>query len=153
MAYLTSGIVDLDGDEGDIQEQIRHGRFRLFDYASFYWPVLLHDIISVKREKTDIQRDKLLGRLLERVSRKLQNFDFVTKEPLQGLKVDQKWSRVNDEDLDSNAILCGAKTFHSDERRWGWNLKNSKPDQHPLWVNPPYRSAIDHGNDQQTSRG
>ncbi|GKZ31234.1 hypothetical protein AbraIFM66950_011525 [Aspergillus brasiliensis] len=130
MAYLTSGIVDLDLDEGDIQEQTRHGRFRLFDYASFYWPVLLHDIISVRRETTDSRRNKLLGRLLKRVSRKLQNSDFITTEPPQGLTVGQKGSRVNDEDLDSNAIICGAKQFHSNERRWGWNMKNNES-----WIN------------------
>ncbi|GLA01286.1 hypothetical protein AnigIFM60653_011535 [Aspergillus niger] len=130
MAYLMSGIVDLDLDEGDIQEQIRHGRFRLFDYASFYWPVLLYDLISVKRERTNNQRDESLARLLKRVAMTLQNFDYIRKEPREGHEVNRMWSFLDNGDLESNGVIRGAKEFHSNEKRWDWNINNSES-----WIN------------------
>ena len=154
MAYLMSGIVDLDLDEGDIQEQIRHGRFRLFDYASFYWPVLLYDLISVKRERTNNQRDESLARLLKRVAMTLQNFDYITKEPREGHEVNRMWSFLNNGDLESNGVIRGAKEFHSNEKRWDWNINNSKEYQYIHYVSThPHRSIIDHAMTQQASRG
>ncbi|RAH64741.1 NACHT domain protein [Aspergillus aculeatinus CBS 121060] len=131
LAYLMSGIVDLEVEEEVIQEQILRGRFRLFDYANFYWPVLLSSTLPSDWKDAGVKvNDPLVGRL-DKVSQRLEN-----PENFQN----QIWGRVERVFSEANTEIVAyrrarnfagdARAFYSCEKRWDWNRKNGAS-----WVN------------------
>ncbi|OJJ99037.1 hypothetical protein ASPACDRAFT_79712 [Aspergillus aculeatus ATCC 16872] len=131
LAYLMSGIVDLELQEEEIQEQIRRGRFRLFEYANFYWPVLLSSTLPSDWDDADVKvNDPLVGRL-EKVLQRLENQENINNR-IWG-HVQGAFSLANTDDVAyqrARNIAGEAKAFHSCEKRWDWNRKNGMS-----WVN------------------
>src|SRR6266480_6596271 len=117
LAYLSSDVLDSEQDGEEIDEKILTGQYRLFQYASFYWPALLPPI-----ESSGASRE--LEKLLDRAVENGRNYDFESdtgnSESLyKNEYLQRKLPQVYD-------MLCATFRFHLDDKRWEWNWGNSR---------------------------
>ena len=101
------------GDE-EIADNIVRGKYRLFEYAVFHWPTLIHRLDGKRRSHED-----LLKRLVERGT----NFEFGNDEtPIRHYRDEQ----VRKNMPQAYDMVCHTFQLHVDDRRWDWNWRNSK---------------------------
>ena len=116
LAYLSSGVLESEPDDEEIDRKLLAGQYRLFQYASFYWPALLPPIES-SRDSRDLEK------LLDRTVEKGRNYDFESD-------IDSSESLYKNEYLQRKLpqvydVLCATLRFHLDDKRWEWNWANS----------------------------
>ncbi|KAH7150359.1 hypothetical protein B0J13DRAFT_549979 [Dactylonectria estremocensis] len=118
LAYLGSSLMDVELDDEDIQENILAGKYRLFEYASFFWPTLFHQTNNQERRSEHVV--KLLDGLMQRG----RNYRFKSatdhSEPLYKNPHLQKTSP------EAFAMVCETFQFHLDDKRFDWNWSNSE---------------------------
>ncbi|KAI1122503.1 hypothetical protein F5Y10DRAFT_72272 [Nemania abortiva] len=118
LAYLGSGVLDMDLDDEEIADNIVRGKYRLFEYAVFHWPTLIHQLHGKRRIHED-----LLKRLVERGT----NFEFGNYETPTRHYRDEQVRKNMPQVYD---MVCHTFQLHLDDRRWDWNWRNSDS-----WVN------------------
>ncbi|KAE8391110.1 hypothetical protein BDV23DRAFT_182821 [Aspergillus alliaceus] len=122
LAYLASDIMDPNLDDDQISGDIMCGRYRLLQYAHFYFPTLLQRMNNIR------PNSYLVGKLLDRLARRYSNDEFQTivdtRDPPY---INQHYKKHR-----QRGYECARQTFqfHLAERRWGWNWSNSE-----AWVN------------------
>ncbi len=107
-------MVNSELDEGEIRERIVQGRYRLFEYAVFYWPRLL---IQVNNRGSDY------GELLKKMIDTGENGYFTNREPPKRLYQNDQLRRTSPAAYD---MVRRTIEFHFDDRRWDWNWDNSR---------------------------
>ncbi|KAB8210959.1 NACHT domain protein [Aspergillus parasiticus] len=122
LAYLASDIMDPDLDDDQISGDIMCGKYRLLQYAHFYFPTLLQRMNNIR------PNSYLVGKLLDRLARQYSNDEFqATGDSRDPPYINQHYEKHRPEGYE-----CARQTFqfHLAERRWGWNRNNSG-----AWVN------------------
>ncbi|KAH7148334.1 hypothetical protein EDB81DRAFT_792040 [Dactylonectria macrodidyma] len=118
LAYLSSSIMDVDLDDEDIQENILAGKYRLFEYATFFWPTLIHQTNDEER------RSGHLGKLLDRLMQRGGNYRF--KSATEHSKPLFKNSFLQNTSPEAFAMVCETFQFRLDDKRFDWNWSNSE---------------------------
>ncbi|KAH8887852.1 hypothetical protein GQ53DRAFT_872606 [Thozetella sp. PMI_491] len=130
LAYLSAAVLEPDLDDEEVIENILTGKYRLFEYASFYWSVLVRTI----QDNQDSSRQ--LGMLLERVieNGRNDNFDDRFEGDSNTVELVYKNNFLHNEILAAYDMTCAVLKFRSNEKRWNWNLgnRNSWEDLDPL---------------------
>ncbi|KAF7555032.1 hypothetical protein G7Z17_g2472 [Cylindrodendrum hubeiense] len=122
VAYLGSNVMDVDLDDEDIHENILAGKYRLLEYASFFWPKL------IQQTNDGDEVSHRLRNLLDGVIQQGRNYGFKRTtdlpEPLyKNIPLQLKSPEVL-------TMVCETFQFHLDDKRWDWNWSNSDS-----WVN------------------
>ncbi|KAI9146903.1 Vegetative incompatibility protein [Paramyrothecium foliicola] len=122
LAYLSSDDLDLDLDEEDLTANILGGKYRLFEYASFHWLNLIHQLNrECELHSLTVQLNRLISKCRN------HNFRSRTAEMTLQLKNQQNIGRFDPQLSD---MLRAIIIFFTDEYRWDWNWSNSD-----AWVN------------------
>ena len=123
LAYLGSGVLDLELANEEIDEKILTGEYRLFQYASFYWPALVPPITG-QEDSRDLER------LLDRAVERGRNHDY--EDDTENIDSRFKNEYLRGKLPDVYDVLCATFKFHLDNRRWEWKWDNSKLFFRPL---------------------
>jgi hypothetical protein len=118
LAYLGSSIMDVDLDDEDIQENMLAGKYRLFEYATFFWPTLIHQTNDEERHSGH------LGTLLDRLMQGGRNYRF--KSAKEHSKLPFKNSYLQNTSPEAFTMVRDTFQFHLDDKRFDWNWSNSK---------------------------
>lgn len=113
LAYLGSGVLEMELDDEEITDNIVSGKYRLLEYAVFHWPKLIHQMNSNRRD---------YGKLLERLIGKGANFEF---ESHGTAKRHYRNEHLRKAIPDAYDMVCKTFQLHLDDRRWDWNWHNS----------------------------
>ncbi len=113
LAYLGSGVLDVELDDEEITDNIVGGKYRLLEYAVFYWPKLIYEMDSERRD---------YGKLLERLIEKGANFEFESPETAKRLYRNEHLRKTIPDAYD---MVCKTFQMRSDDRRWDWEWHNS----------------------------
>ncbi|KAF4944315.1 hypothetical protein FSARC_14704 [Fusarium sarcochroum] len=122
LGYLALTIADQDLDEDDFQRSILHGRYRFFNYAYSFWPTLLHQLNEHKTSSTRVNW------LLHTMLLDGRNYDFDNATNYS--KSLPRGNVLQDNPSDVLTMVNQSFQFHSDDKRWDWELKSADS-----WVN------------------
>lgn len=101
-----------------IQKSILAGKYRLFQYMRFFWPVLIHQIGNDGATVSHIRH------VLEKITEQGGNdaFDFteeISHVIMKSLQLRPLTAQAHD-------MVCATSKFYLNEKRWDWNLGNGK---------------------------
>lgn len=118
LAYLGSIVMDVDLDDEDIERNILGGRYRLLEYATFFWPTLIYRINDEERRFVHV------AKLLDRLVQEGRNYRF--KGTVEDSKPSFENSYLQKEFPEAFAMVCEVFELHLDDKRFDWNWSNSK---------------------------
>lgn len=118
VAYLASGVLQLDLSDEQIDMNLLAGHYRLFEYARSYWPPLLK---SMKLGK----QTKLLLDLLKILVKKGRNdaFDNDSSDIAEQPHDNNRYLRKHYEEV--QIALHDTFRLLTNDDRWSWGWKNS----------------------------
>ncbi|KAK9780358.1 hypothetical protein SCAR479_02995 [Seiridium cardinale] len=121
LAYLSTDILEPEIDDDEMDEKLLTGQYRLFQYASSYWPSLLRPIIDLAGSP---RLENLLVRAVDRGRN--DEFEHETGNPEAVYRNDY----LHNKSPELYDTLNAAYRFRVNGKRWEWQWANSS-----AWVN------------------
>ncbi|KAM5360852.1 hypothetical protein ACJZ2D_013481 [Fusarium nematophilum] len=124
LTYLGSSVMDVDVDDEDMQRNILAGKYRLFEYACFFWPTLIHQINGEEQRS-----EHHIGKLLDELMQRGRNYRFKSAATAHSESL-YKNPHLQKRSPEAFKMVCETFQFHLDDKRFDWNWSNSE-----TWVN------------------
>ncbi|KAF4452091.1 NACHT domain protein [Fusarium austroafricanum] len=121
ISYLNLTLMDTDLEDEEIRGKILIGKYRLFEYASFYWPTLVQRALKHEYSYS-------LAELLNFMLQQGKNYSYVNLAQESGPPF--KIPRLQKDLPNVFDMLCETFRFYTDDKRLDWNWGNSDS-----WIN------------------
>ncbi len=118
VAYIASGVLQLDLSDEQIDMNLLAGRYRLFEYARSYWPPLLKSMELGKHTKLVLKLLKILVKEGRNDAFDNDLLDIAEQPHDNNRYLRKKYEKVQN-------ALHDTFRFLTNDDRWDWQWKNS----------------------------